>query len=273
MKAETVRRQRRGFAPGLAGLCALLVAAMAPALAQQQAPSNVLGGFSRDNGPINIQADALTIKDQKKIAIYKGNVIAVQGDNTLRTLELEVQYSSREAEQKDAKGQKTASAKPGKAAANLGEESQQIKRIKAKEKVVMVSTPAGKEEQSATSDFADYDVTTQMVELIGNVYIKQGKNVITGSKVTMNLKTSEYTVDGAAPAVGSQNQGTTATPGRRVSTVLFPKAKDDGKTAGGTPGKTTADKGQDKPAAEKSAPPAGQGKQPSTSSWTTTSPR
>ena len=143
---------------------------------------------------------SLTINDQKKIAIYKGNVVAVQGDNTLRTIELEVQYVSNDDGQKDAKGQKIAGAKPAKAAAAPGEDSQQIKRIKAKQKVVMVSTPAGKDEQSATSDFADYDVATQMVELIGNVYIKQGKNVITGSKVTMNLKTSEYTVDGVATA-------------------------------------------------------------------------
>ena len=40
------------------------------------------------------------------------------------------------------------------AAASLGEESQQIKRIKARQKVVMTSAPGGKEAQSATSDAA-----------------------------------------------------------------------------------------------------------------------
>ena len=238
-----------------------------PALAQQQAPSSVLGGFSRDNGPINIQADSLTINDQKKIAIYKGNVVAVQGDNTLRTIELEVQYVSNEDGQKDAKGQKVAGAKPVKTAAAPGEESQQIKRIKAKQKVVMVSTPVGKDEQSATSDFADYDVATQMVELSGNVHIKQGKNIITGSKVTMNLKTSEYTVDGIGPpGSGSPAQGTSSK--GRVGTVLFPKAKDDGKAPAAVTATAPAKAG-----AEKSAPATGSVKQPTTSSWTTTSPQ
>ena len=275
MTAEDRQRPKRRVARwAMAGQIVLLSALGVPALAQQQAPANVLGGFSRDNGPINIQADALTINDLKKIAIYKGNVVAVQGDNTLRTRELEVQYTSREDEQKNAKGQKLPGAKPANAAATaaagLGEDSQQIKRIKAKEKVVMVSTPSGKEEQSATSDFADYDVATQMVELIGNVYIKQGKNVITGSKVTMNLKTSEYTVDGVgSPASGASPQGTSSKPGGRVSTVLFPKAKDDGKAAAGAA--PAAKAAADKPV-EKANVPATQ-KQPTTSSWTTTTPR
>jgi lipopolysaccharide export system protein LptA len=248
-------------------LCAVLSTLGFPALAQQQAPSSVLGGFSRDNGPINIQSDSLTINDQKKIAIYKGNVVAIQGDNTLRTIELEVQYASNEDGQKDAKGQKVPGAKPAKAAAAPGEDSQQIKRIKAKQKVVMVSTPAGKEEQSATSDFADYDVATQMVELMGNVHIKQGKNIITGSKVTMNLKTSEYTVDGVGPpGSGSPAQG--ASGKGRVGTVLFPKAKEDGKTPTAAAATTSA-----KAVGEKPAPALGSVKQPTTSSWTTSSPQ
>jgi lipopolysaccharide export system protein LptA len=269
MTAEEQQRPRSFFARRATAVLFAVVSTLGlPALAQQQAPSSVLGGFSRDNGPINIQSDSLTINDQKKIAIYKGNVVAIQGDNTLRTIELEVQYVSKEDEQRDAKGQKVPGAKPVKAAAAPGEDSQQIKRIKAKQKVVMVSTPAGKDEQSATSDAADYDVASQMVELTGNVHIKQGKNIITGSKVTMNLKTSEYTVDGAAPAIAGSPAPGTATPGRRVSTVLFPKAKDDGKTPAAAAATTPT-----KAAAEKPAPATGPAKQPTTSSWTTTSPQ
>ena len=142
MKAIRDQRDKPGWLFGLLALAGVWATSV---LAQQQAPSSVLGGFSRDNGPINIQADALTINDQKKTAIYRGNVVAVQGDNTLRTVELEVQYTSREEEQKGAKGAATkGTAKPAKAATSTpGDESQQIKRIKAKEKVVMVSTPAG----------------------------------------------------------------------------------------------------------------------------------
>ena len=174
-------------------------------------------------------------------------MVAVQGDNTLRTVELEVQYSSRDDEQK-AKGGPKASRSAG-----VGEENQQIKRIKAKQKVVMVSSPAGKEAQSATSDAADYDVAGQVVELRGNVFIKQGDNVICGSKVTMNLKTSEYAVerDPSAPPPTNPECG-------RVRSVFFPQKKADG-------AKPAA------PAAQMPTP--AKGSQPATSSWTTSSPR
>ena len=259
------RRRRRGVLGTLASMLAALSMTAGPVHAQQQAPASVLGGFSRDNGPINIQADALTINDQKKTAIYKGNVVAVQGDNTLRTVELEVQYSSRE---DDHKGQKPSGAKPAKAAASLGEESQQIKRIKARQKVVMTSAPGGKEAQSATSDAADYDVGGQTVELRGNVFIKQGENVICGSKVTMNLQTSEYSVerDATAPPPTNPECG-------RVRSVFFPQKRN----ADSTTKDKLAVPGAAKPAAGAGAPPspptAAQPKQPSTSSWTTTTPQ
>ena len=269
MTAATERSQGHDFLPILVGLFVLLGAAVTPVLAQQPAPAGVLGGFSRDNGPINIQADALTINDQKKTAIYKGNVVAVQGDNTLRTVELEVQYTSREDEQKSVKGQKTPGAKPAKGAANVGEESQQIKRIKAKEKVVMTSTPGGKEAQSATSDTADYDVTGQTVELRGNVFIKQGENVICGSKVTMNLKTSEYSVerDATAPPPSNPECG-------RVRSVFFPQKKNaDGTAKDKAAPAGTAKPAAPAPAAQGAGQPQTQVKPPSTSSWTTTSPQ
>ena len=248
MTADDIQRIRSV----LRCVCAAVILSLGVAAvhAQQAGPAGVLGGFSRDNGPINIQSDALTINDQKKVATYKGNVVAVQGDNTLRTVELEVQYSSREDEQK-AKG-----APKAPRSASVGEESQQIKRIKAKQKVVMVSSPAGKEAQSATSDAADYDVVGQVVELRGNVFIKQGENVICGSKVTMNLKTSEYAVerDPSAPPPANPECG-------RVRSVFFPQKKSDASGKAATPAA----------AATAQSPTAV--KQPVTSSWTTSSPK
>ena len=248
-----------------AALAVLLVSTGIPSLAAQQAPAGVLGGFSRDGGPIDITSDKLTINDQTKLAIYKGNVVAVQGDHTLRAPELEVIYVSRDPNGEEQSGQKgengqngEKAAKPPRAA-NVGEESQQIKRIKAKQKVVMTSTTPGREPQTATCDDADYDVTGQMVTLIGNVHITQGKNIITGSKVTLNLATSEYTVEGAPDAVPAA--GAAAKPGR-ITTTLFPQGKTEAKA---TPAPTAA--------AGPAAPPTPAPKQPSASSWTaTTSP-
>jgi lipopolysaccharide export system protein LptA len=281
MKADKKRSAlRSGFAACAVGL--LIMADGIAALAEPTAASGVLGGFSRDSGPINIQSDSLTINDQKKIAIYKGNVVAVQGDNTLRTIELEVQYVSKEDEAKGpaAKGGEKVTKAPKAAATAVGEESQQIRRIKAKEKVVMVSTPAGKDEQSATSDFADYDVVSQTVELIGNVYIKQGKNIISGTKATLNLKTSEYSVDSAAPVVvGAPTPAAGASPAekKRVSTTLFPNDKSGGKAAPATAPATKSLSAVEQLASKATPALAPSAKSPSkdpvTSSWTTTTPR
>ena len=185
--------------------------------------------------------------------------MAVQGDNTLRTMELEVQYTSKEDEQKGqaTKGGEKPAKAPKSTTGAVGEDSQQIKKIKAKQKVVMVSSPAGKEAQSATSDNAEYDVAGQVVEMRGNVFIKQGEHVICGSKVTMNLKTSEYNVekDPTAPPPSNPECG-------RVRSVFFPQKKAGDAAKGVAPVPATVT-----PASP--APP----KQPTTSSWTTTSPR
>jgi lipopolysaccharide export system protein LptA len=204
----------------------------------QQPATAPFGGFSPANSkaPIDIQADSLVINDTKKIAIYKGNVIAVQGETTLRTVELEVQYASKD----DAAGQKGKAPKAKGAAGAVDESSQQIKRIKAKQKVVMTSS----REQTATGDEADYDVATQTVVLTGNVILKQGENILKGHRLVVDMKTGESRME-STPAGG------------RISTVLHPQQKDQGK------------------APEKGAPAAGgeaakPAAKPSTSSWDST---
>lgn len=235
----------------LLALATGLLVLAAPSAAQQS-PAGALGGFGQNSGPIDIRSDKLVINDQKKIALYSGNVVAVQGDHTMRAPELEVIYASRDDDPKGtAKGARppAGSAPP----AGFGEDSQQIKRIKARTKVVMTTTTPGKEEQTATCDEVDYDVAGQLVVLSGHVHIHQGKNVITGSRVTLNLKTSEYTVDGTPDAAHASGAGKAS---GRISTTLFPQAKGDGKDAAAPPAAAPA--------------PA---KPPAASSWTPTTPR
>jgi lipopolysaccharide export system protein LptA len=154
-----------------------VVAALSPADAQvrkEKSLSGVFGGFAGDtNAPIDIEADRLVVSDNKKMAVFTGNVKAVQGDFTLRTPRLEVYYSS---------GSPTA----GKSASG-GE----ITRLKALQKVRVTSGP----DQSATGDEAVFDVKAQTVVLTGKVVVKQGKNIITGERLFIDLKTNTTRLD------------------------------------------------------------------------------
>lgn len=187
------------------GLIAL--AMMSGAAAGQQTLANVFSGFSADpRTPIDITADKLVGNDNKKVAIYKGNVIAIRGDYTLKTVELEVHYSGRD--------DKKVPATPAPAADN-----QQVRRILAKESVVLTST----KDQSATAKNADYDVIGGLLVLTGDVFIKQGQSVVCGQRVQINLKTGEYTVERDPNAAARINP---ACPQGRVSTVLYPQQRD-----------------------------------------------
>ncbi|MGE0610713.1 MAG: LptA/OstA family protein [Hyphomicrobiales bacterium] len=163
----------------------LFAAAVALALAGPagaQSLGSSFGGFSsgNNNQPIDIESDTLEVQDNKKIAIFRGNVKAVQGTMTMRSKELKVSYTS---------GPEDASTGGAKAPAGggLGGGGSQITRIRAEGKVVIDSA----NDQTATSDWADFDVVSQVVTLGGNVVLSQGGNIISGDKLIIDLKTGQ----------------------------------------------------------------------------------
>jgi lipopolysaccharide export system protein LptA len=195
-----------GGCRGQLPLAALALAMACTGALGQQTLSDVFSGFSSDpRTPIDITADKLVGNDVKKIATYKGNVVAVRGDYTLKTIELEVHYSGRD--DKKAPASVTAA------------DSQQVRRIIAKESVVLTST----KDQSATAKHADYDVTGGLLVLTGDVFIKQGQSVVCGQRVQINLKSGEYTVERDPNAAAKINP---ACAQGRVSTVLYPQQRD-----------------------------------------------
>lgn len=114
-------------------------------------------GFGNPNEPINIASNRLDINDNSKIAVFTGNVTAVQGDATLSSPEIEVTYEGSAAPvgDKDTKDkQKTAAVDGGK-----------VKRVVAKNPVLLKQ---GKKQQ-VTSRSADFDTTDQKAVLEGDV--------------------------------------------------------------------------------------------------------
>jgi lipopolysaccharide export system protein LptA len=210
----------------LASLGALALA-FAPPLAAQTL-TNTFGGLSESSDqPIDIESDLLVVHDKQKYATFSGNVKAVQGTTTLRAKELLVYYVGGDtlsagakkealqaaAETKVADAQGAAGAAAGGDQAASGAEAKkpdtQITKIEAKGDVVINS----EDDQTTTSDWALYDLPTQMVTVGGNVVLTQGKNVLKGDRLVIDLKTGESRFE---------NTGNTAA-GGRIRALFMPK--------------------------------------------------
>ncbi|MHA1546992.1 MAG: lipopolysaccharide transport periplasmic protein LptA [Alphaproteobacteria bacterium] len=111
--------------------------------------------------PIQIEADNLEIDDNKKNAVFSGRVIATQEKMRLTTDKLVINYRS------------------GKDGGNP-----QLRTIDARGNVVMKVR-----DQVATGAWAHYNLLEEKLTLSGKVVLSQGKNVIRGEKIVVNLKT------------------------------------------------------------------------------------
>ncbi len=185
---------------------ALTFVALSPRLAgdfaHAQSIADSFGGFSKKNNqPINIEADSLEVLDDKKIAVFSGNVKVKQGGFRLIAKKLKVTYSG------------GTSAK-GKASRPSG-----IKRIDASGKVA-ITTP---DKQTATADWAKFDVLAKIVTIGGNVVLSQSGNVMKGDTLVIDLNTGRS-------KFRSTSKNIKGTPGKRprISGVFFP-GKNKGK--------------------------------------------
>jgi lipopolysaccharide export system protein LptA len=175
-----------------------------------QGPTGSFAGLSKNsNQPIDIESDVLLVHDSQKTATFKGNVKAVQGTTILYSKELEVHYAGGGSESltgaPGAKPSTVASTDPAtatpeaakppaagdKSGIALGDNGTKITRIYARGDVVINSD----QDQTTTGDLADYDVPGQMVTVSGNVVLTQGKNVLKGDRLVINLTTGESRFD------------------------------------------------------------------------------
>jgi lipopolysaccharide export system protein LptA len=219
------------------------------------AAGSSFGALSKNSGqPIDIESDVLVVHDAKKYATFKGNVKAVQGTTTLRATELDVHYvgaggdsltggtGGQDATATNADG-KAGDAKAGTGGA-LGGDGTQISKIEARGDVIITSD----QDQTTTSDWALYDVPAQQVTVGGNVVLMQGKNVLKGDRLVIDLQTGESRF---------ANPGTAAAPGR-IRALFMPKdkARDDKKADDKKTDDKKADdnKPSDKTADDKPAP-------------------
>jgi lipopolysaccharide export system protein LptA len=159
----------------LAGLAVATTMAIATLHAQQSnAPPNALQGFSQNRDkPIKITSATLEVRDKDKMATFAGDVHLVQGDTTMRSQTLVVFYED------------DAAANPTTASGQTGaRQNQEIKRVEAKGKVIVVQ-----KDQTATGESGIFDMKSNTVTLVGNVVISQGPNVVKGDTLTVDMTT------------------------------------------------------------------------------------
>ncbi|MGB5746643.1 MAG: lipopolysaccharide transport periplasmic protein LptA [Desulfobacterales bacterium] len=128
------------------------------------------------NEPIQIVADELISYNEDKYAEFIGNVKVTQGNFTITSDKLKIYYQ----------GELLDNEKQG------GDE-ELLKKIIATGNV-KIST----EQYNAEAEKAEYDTAAMTVILSGeNTQVISGKNSITGSKITLNRKSSQVKVEGS----------------------------------------------------------------------------
>jgi lipopolysaccharide export system protein LptA len=139
---------------------------------------------------IQIVADKLITNHTEKFAEFVGDVRASQGNLVITSERLRIYYRDDPARNTDQTGSQ-----------------ESIKRVVANGNV-QVST----EKYKAQTDQAEYDLDTQVFVLIGeNSTVTSGKNILTGSKITVYRKNGQIKVE--------------SSPQKRVKAVFYPKEK------------------------------------------------
>lgn len=161
----------------------ILALTLSPVLAQGAADLK----FKHDSTlPIEITADTLDVAQADQTAIFSGNVVAIQGELRLGSDNLRVYYRGGEA--------RTAA-------------QGAISRLDAIG-AVAVSSPG----ETATGEWAVYDVDSRQITLGGKVVLTRGENVLRGDQLVIDLESGQSRI------VGTQGGG-------RVKGLFVPAKK------------------------------------------------
>jgi lipopolysaccharide export system protein LptA len=152
------------------------------------------GGESRE--PITIDADSLEWFDKEQKAIYTGNVVAKQGEATLKATQLRIFM------QKPQKNGASEPAPAAPAAAGPGVAGDnQIERMEADGPVELIQ-----KDQTATGDKGLFERGTNAVTLIGNVSLRQGGHITLGDRLVYDLDTRQAVIQKPRGTFAPRNQ-------------------------------------------------------------------
>jgi lipopolysaccharide export system protein LptA len=197
---------------GAALLAAMLACApvqAAPAQASSGAGGgDIFTGFNaKSKDPIQVDAKTLEIYEENKqrISIFSGNVVVTRGPTVMHATTMKL-YSD-------------LASKDAKSAGSNDPKSSNFTRIEALGPVSITSA-----DQSVTGANAVVDMKTQIMTLTGNVVLSRGKDVATGDKLVVDLRTGRAKIDQA--------------PGKPIRVIISPEtasAQQGGDTKGKSP--------------------------------------
>lgn len=194
-------------------LALILSLLAAPVWADNAKPSSPAEKFDTKQ-PIEISSDTLEVLQHENKAIFKGNVIAVQGRVRLKSDVMTVHYRPKTDDSKSPAPKPQAP--PDAAPAAMGA----ISLIEVNGHV-FIATP----EESAKGDKGDYHVDDHVIHLFGpNVTLTRDKNILKGTALEYNLMT------GRSVLTGGNNQ-VTGKPDGRVRTLFVPEQAPEKKPA------------------------------------------
>jgi lipopolysaccharide export system protein LptA len=153
------------------------------------------------SGPTSIEADTMTVEDDRGQATFSGKVVVVRGDSRITANSMTALYSH---------------AKSGPST------GRQLVKISAKDKV-LITMP---DRQSARGDWLLYEADRDLLTMGGNVTVTQGDNIIHGDKLVVNLETGEshFETKPVAGVDGSDGpQALTAPKSGRIQVLITPQ--------------------------------------------------
>jgi lipopolysaccharide export system protein LptA len=172
---------------------AVIAAGDADAQSAVQGVPNAMQGFSQNRDqPIQIEAASLEMRDKKKEATFAGNVKVVQGDTTMTSKTLVVFYDSTPAPAAAPAGNSKGAAKsaPIQSATPGPGGSSSIRRLEAKGSVVVTQ-----KDQVVTGETAVFDTKTNLITMLGGIVLTQGKNVLRGDRLMVDMATGVSRVE------------------------------------------------------------------------------
>jgi lipopolysaccharide export system protein LptA len=195
-----------------------------------QGVPNAMQGFSQNRDqPIQIEAATLEMRDKKKEATFSGNVKVVQGDTTMTSKTLVVFYASNNPPAAPA-GAPASTAKASTKSAPIPSAtpgpggSSSIRRLEARGNVVVTQ-----KDQVVTGETAVFDTKTNLVTMLGGVVLTQGKNVLRGDRLMVDMTTGVSRVESDSGRVQglfqSSGQGGPVIPGPAPGTGGSSKQK------------------------------------------------
>lgn len=141
--------------------------------------------------PVHLEADNVTLDDIKKVSVFDGNVMLIQGTLMLRADRLEARQNGDGLQNVFAKGSPV---------------SFRQKREGVEEYI------------EGFANQVEYDNVESILRLVGDARLRKGSDEIRGSQITYDAKTEFYKVIGQQGAPGANG---------RVRVIIRPKSKSD----------------------------------------------